>query len=102
MAENVIDRIRKVEQEAEETIRAAQEKAGEIIEQAKKDAQSLMRNHEIAARDAAAQKVTDAQKESKTALEKANRDLDAQMQDLLQTARMRQPEAVQKIIKALA
>lgn len=102
MAENVIDRIRKAEQEADETIRAAQEKAGCIAEQAKKDAQISVRRHEAAVHAAAAQKVTAAHEENKAALEEANRALDAQMQELLQAARARQPEAVQKIIKALA
>ena len=101
MAENVIDRIRKAEQDADETIRAALEKASYIVEQAKKDAQTSVRNHEAAAHAAASEKVTAAQEKNKTALEEANRDLDTQMQELLQTARARQPEAVQKIMKAL-
>jgi vacuolar-type H+-ATPase subunit H len=101
LAENVIDRIRKAEQEADETIRAALEKASYIVEQAKKDAQASVRKHEDAAQAAAAEKVMAAQEKSKAALEEARRDLDTQMQELLQTARARQPEAVQKIMKAL-
>lgn len=101
MAENVIDKIRRVEQEADETLRAAQEKAGGIVEQAKKDAQASMRNHEAAVQAAAAERVLRAQEKNKSALEQASRDLDIQMQELLQTARERQPEAVQKIMRAL-
>ena len=97
----MIDRIRKAELEADETIRAALEKASYIIEQAKKDTQTSVRNHEAAAQTAAAEKVMAAQEKSKAVLEEASRDLDAQMQVLLQAARARQPEAVQKIIKAL-
>lgn len=101
MAQNVIDRIHKAEQQADETVRAALEKASNIVEQAKKDAQASVRKHEAAAHAAAAEKVMAAQQKSKAVLEEASRDLDAQMQKLLQTARARQPEAVQKIIKAL-
>lgn len=101
LAESSIDLVRKAEDGAEATARAALREAARIVEEANARAAKLASDEAAAAREKAAQEVAAARAASQKALEAAGQSLLGELEALAETARAAQPAAIEKILAAL-
>lgn len=102
LAENAIDRVREAEVKADEALRAATQQAAQAVDNARTQAAELTAKAEDDAKQQAAGKVSAAHEESRKALQAAEAALQGEMDTLRAKAREAQPQAVEKILAALA
>lgn len=101
MAENSIEQIRAAEQKADEVLKAAAAEAKRLVDEARKTAAEQDALAEDAARQKAADGADAAQKAGQAALEQSLQSLEGEMNALKDAARGNQPKAVEMILEAL-
>ena len=102
MGKNSIDQICAVEAEAARTKKEAVDAASDILAKADVEAQNLVSSAQDAAREAARVDLAAAHDANRLEMEKLAVVVSAEVDTLREAARAVQPEAVKKIIQALA
>lgn len=102
MADNAIEIVRQAETGAEGSIRAAQQQAVKLLEDAKSEAGKLQKAAEETARGQASADLAGAHEAGEKALAEAKTALDAEMTALREAARAKQPDAVRAVLESLA
>lgn len=101
MAKDTIDAIRDAESAAETNEKEARKKAGETVQNAQADAERYVNDTAVKAKAAAEEAEKTRKAAEEAMMQRKQKETEAEITLLRQNAKLRMPEAVSAIVKAL-